>query len=273
MVNHRSFPYKNSEIGYHVFGNGPRPIVCFHGYGEDGESFFFLEKYLSDQFTFIALDLPFHGRTNWRENKFSQEDLIGVIKELFVLNKYSYENSNAILLAFSLGGRIALNVYELMPSSINRLVLMAPDGMKVNFWYWIATQTFLGKNLFDFTMKNPGWFFGFLKMINTLGFVNRSIFKFVNHYIGHAKVRQELYDRWTVLSKIKPNLNKIKQQVKQHQTQVRLIYGKHDRIILPAPGERFCNGIASTCKISIIHSGHQVLHENHLREILPLLVD
>src|SRR5215831_1773373 len=132
MVNHRSFPYKNSEIGYHVFGNGPTPIVCFHGYGEDGESFLFLEKYLGDQFSFIAPDLPFHGRTNWQEKNFSKQDLMAIIKELFIINDFDYKSCRISLLAFSLGGRIALNVYELMPSSINRVVLMAPDGMKVN---------------------------------------------------------------------------------------------------------------------------------------------
>src|SRR5262245_46887284 len=122
MVNHRSFPYKNSEIGYHVFGHGSTPIVCFHGYGEDGESFLFLEKYLGDQFSLIALDLPFHGITNWREKVFSQDDLLAVIKELLVVNGFSCGNSNVTLLAFSLGGRIALNVYELMPSSIIRII-------------------------------------------------------------------------------------------------------------------------------------------------------
>src|SRR5215831_16075234 len=178
MPNYRSFPYKNSEIGYQLFGKGPRPVICFHGYGEDTESFLFLEKYLGDEFSLIAFDLPFHGKTNWQEKNFSQDDLLTLIKELLILNGFDYKTSQLTLLAFSLGGRVALNVYELMPSSITRLVLLAPDGMKVNFWYWLSTQTFIGKSLFSFTMKNPAWFFGFLKIINLLGLVNRSIFKF-----------------------------------------------------------------------------------------------
>jgi pimeloyl-ACP methyl ester carboxylesterase len=273
MVETRSFPYKKSEIAYSVFGNGATPVICFHGYGESSESFLFLEKYAGDRFHFIAFDLPFHGRTIWRENEFSNDDLLSVIKELLIINDIDVKNPNAVLLGFSLGGRIALGLYELIPASISRLVLMAPDGMKVNFWYWLSTQTSTGKSLFSFTMKNPGWFFGFLKLINGLGMVNRSIFKFVNYYIGDAKVREELYNRWTILSKIKPSLKKIKRQIKEYKTRVRLIYGKHDRIILTKPGERFCNGIEANCRISIIHAGHQVLHENHVEEIMPCLVD
>jgi pimeloyl-ACP methyl ester carboxylesterase len=273
MPETRSFPFKKSEIGYSVFGRGPTPVICFHGYGETSESFFFLEKYLAERFYFIAFDLPYHGRTIWREKEFTNDDLLAVTRELLILNNIDYRTTDIILLGFSLGGRIALGLYELMPSSIGRLVLMAPDGMKVNFWYWLSTQSVIGKSLFSFTMKNPGWFFGFLKLINGLGLVNRSIFKFVNYYIGDAKVRQELYDRWTMLSKIKPNREKIKQQAIQHKTKITLIYGKHDRIILPKPGERFCKGMETNCRISIIHAGHQVLHENHVEEILLHLVD
>ena len=54
-------------------------------------------------------------------------------------------------------------------------------------------------------MKHPGWFFGFLKVLNKLGLVNASIFKFVNYYIGDKEVRHLLYTRWTTLRKLKPN--------------------------------------------------------------------
>jgi pimeloyl-ACP methyl ester carboxylesterase len=46
-----------------------------------------------------------------------------------------------LLMGFSLDGRIALSVLELMPAGVSRLVLLAPDGLKINFWYWLSTQT------------------------------------------------------------------------------------------------------------------------------------
>ena len=265
--------YKNSRVSYYRFGKGDKLVICFHGYGEDGSSFSFLENVAGEKFTFLAVDLPYHGKTVWNENDFTTNDLISIIKLLFEQCNLKLQTSNLQLLGFSLGGRIALSLYQDMPSEIERLVLLAPDGLKINFWYWLATQTFLGRGLFSFTMKHPGWFFGFLKFINFLGLVNRSIFKFVNYYIGDEKVRQQLYQRWTGLRKLKPDLKKIKIAIVKNQTRVRLVYGQHDRIILPGAGERFCKGMESNCKISIIHSGHQVLHENHIAEILPALLD
>ena len=277
----RLLSYKNSQISYYCFGNGPAFAFCFHGYGEDAKSFVFLNNYLSKRYTFIAVDLPFHGNTKWKEGlSFSNEDLrlliLLLIKSLNPGTSQRNETSfypKITLIGFSLGSRIALSILEMMPAQIEKIVLLAPDGLKLNFWYWLATQTWIGNRFFALTMKKPGWFFGLLKLLNKLKLVNSSIFKFVNYYIGDKKVRDLLYKRWTTLRKLKPAPEEIKSLVKKHSIPVHIIYGKHDRIILPVVGEKFRKGIENHCTISVIHSGHQVLHEKHIKEILPALAD
>jgi pimeloyl-ACP methyl ester carboxylesterase len=269
------FQYKNSTISYCRFGSGSKVAVCFHGYGEDATTFGFLEKFAGNQYSFIAIDLPFHGKTKWNEGlNFTQKDLVEIIKEILKQNNQQPEISNRklFLMGFSLGGRIALSIYQVMREQIEKLILLAPDGLKVNFWYWLATQTWPGNKLFFFTMKHPGWFFGFLKILNKLKLVNASIFKFVNFYIGDKDVRQQLYQRWMALRKLKPNIKRIKLFIQKNDTKVRLIYGIHDRIILAERGEKFKKGIEGQCTLTVIHSGHQVLHEKHVDEILPALL-
>lgn len=173
---------------------------------------------------------------------------------------------------FSLGGRMALSLFQSSAFKTERLVLLAPDGLKVNGWYWLATQTLIGNKFFAFTMKHPAWFFSMLKVLNKLKLVNASIFKFVNHYIGDTEVRNLLYTRWTTLRKIKPRLKAVKNKILAENTVVRLIYGKHDRIILSSVGQKFRKGIESQCTIAVIHAGHQVLHEKHVKEIMPALL-
>ena len=65
--NFNSFSYRNSTIGYYRFGMGPKPVVCFHGYGEERTIFGFLGKYAGNQYTFYSIDLPFHGKTDWKD--------------------------------------------------------------------------------------------------------------------------------------------------------------------------------------------------------------
>jgi pimeloyl-ACP methyl ester carboxylesterase len=267
--------FRNSTIGYYRFGSGPETAICFHGYGEDAAMYGFLGKYAGDQYTFYSIDLPFHGKTEWKEGlAFSTQDLKQIVNDILGQNNIELETSNfkLCLLGFSLGGRVALSLFQLIPGKVEKLVLLAPDGLKVNFWYWLSTQTGLGKRLFHFTMKHPGWFFGFLKVLNKLKLVNASVFRFVNFYIGDAKARQVLYDRWIVMRKLKPDLDRIKIFIKTYNTKVRLLYGRHDRIILSIVGEKFRKGIQDQSVLYVIDSGHQVLHEKHIEEILPALL-
>lgn len=270
-MEHKQLIYRNSSISYYRFGSGPKAVVCFHGYGEEAAAFNFLEKYASNQYTFISIDLPFHGKTDWKDGiNFIPNDLQQILEEIINQNNPKPPTSNFKLsiLGFSLGGRMALSLYQTIPEKIEKLVLLAPDGLKTNFWYWLATQTWLGNKFFKLTMKKPGWFLGFLKLLNKLKLVNTSIFKFVTYYIGDAEVRRLLYARWTTLRKIKPNISLIKKNIRKHKTPVRLVYGKHDRIILSSVGEKFRKGIEEHCTISIIPAGHQVLHEKHVEEIV-----
>ncbi|MEI9910001.1 MAG: alpha/beta hydrolase [Bacteroidota bacterium] len=217
---------------------------------------------------FLSIDLPFHGQTEWNGDlNCTTNDIRDIIEVILGEN-----NQQLSLMGFSLGGRVALSLYEIMPSQIDKLVLLAPDGLKVNSWYWLATQTWAGNKLFVLTMRKPEWFLGFLRWLNKLKLVNTSIFKFVNYYIGDKEVRRLLYARWTTLRKIKPGLKEIKSLIRSNKTPVRMVYGKHDRIILPVRGEKFMKGIEEHCTLSVIHSGHQVLHEKHIQEILPALL-
>lgn len=254
-------------------GSGNTVVLCFHGYGETADYFAFLAELLSpEQYTLIAVDLPFHGKTVWKDGfTFSPSDL-QTITQLILEQCAIAPGQKIILMGFSLGGRMALQLYQSIPALVHKLVLMAPDGLKVNSWYWLATQTLTGNKFFAFTMKKPGWFFGLLKLMNKLKLVNSSIFKFVNFYIGDPEVRRLLYSRWTTLRKIKPSLPVIKNHIRENKTSVRLVYGKHDRIILSSVGEKFKAGIEEQCTLTVINSGHQVLHEKHSEEIIQALL-
>jgi pimeloyl-ACP methyl ester carboxylesterase len=270
----RVIEYKNSAVVYYSYGTGAQPVICFHGYGEEGNLFAFLEKFAGEQYTFYSPDLPFHGQTEWNEGlNFTHHDLQHIIKAIQGNHKDAQKTGKErlILLGFSLGGRMALSFYQSQPELIEKIILLAPDGLKINSWYWFATQTRIGNKLFLFSMRYPAWFFSFLKLLNKLGFVNASVFKFVSFYIGNREAHRLLYQRWTGLRHLKPNLNRIKKMIRQYKTPTRLVYGKYDRIILPVRGEKFQKGIEEYCKLSVINSGHQVAHENHIEEILAAL--
>ena len=273
MIN-QTINYHQAEINYLVTGSGSKVILCLHGYSEDASNFLFLEKYLPVGYLLISLDLPYHGKSTVANGTIlTAEDFARIVKRI-LLALFPQENYMSIsLIGFSLGGRIALSIAEVLPGFFSKIILLAPDGLKVNPWYWFSTQTVAGNRFFSFTMRKPYWFFRLLKFFHRLGLVNKSIFKFVDYYVGNTLVRQQLYERWTGLRKFKPNLPLLKKQIAENSTQLRLIYGEHDKIIRYSSGNRFCKGIEDFCNLKIIDAGHQILYEKYAAEIVDAITN
>ncbi len=261
--------YHSSVIHYRFGGQGI-PLICFHGYGETSASFDFLEKPLGASHLIIAIDLPFHGDTKWNEDRIYPVILADLINKLLADLKAGATNIQ--LLGFSMGGRMALCTLQEMQGHASKVVLLAPDGLTVNFWYWLTTQTIVGNTVFKWTMSKPGWFLGLLRGGNKLRIINQSIYKFVEFYIHDSTVRKQLYDRWTGLSKCSPSMKRVRDIIKQHKVIVRLLYGKYDRIIGPDRGKKLTDGLPG-CSTQVLNCGHQVLHEKNAEAISHALLD
>ncbi len=277
--------YRSSRIHYLLGGRGDKLLICFHGYGESGQSFSFLEESLGKDFTILAIDLPFHGKTDWKGGLFfDPATLIALIGQITAGTQGSNDtpgshgrlggNGKWWLMGYSMGGRIALSLLEKIPEKVEKLILLAPDGLKVNIWYRITTQTRLGNILFRRTMQKPGWFFLLLRVGNALKLVNPSVYKFTLYHIDQASERSELYTRWTTLRGFRPDIRAIQAFIRERQILVRLLYGQYDRIIRVERGEKFRKGgIEPWCRLTLLPVGHRLLQARNRKAILSLLKD
>jgi pimeloyl-ACP methyl ester carboxylesterase len=258
--------FGSSRLSYSCWGRGDKLLLCFHGYGESAASFAFLEACFGHEFTILAIDMPFHGETEWEEGLFfNPSDLQAIVKK--IVSGLPGLRKGWWLLGYSMGGRVALQLLELIPDKVERLLLVAPDGLKMNGWYWLATQTRWGNRLFRWTMQYPGWFFLILRACNKLRLVNRSIYKFTFNYIGDKPVRNDLFRRWTTMRAFRPDIEAIRSLIREKQIPVRLLYGQYDRIIRWETGEKFCKGIEPYGKLEIAPAGHQLLQAKHMDEL------
>jgi pimeloyl-ACP methyl ester carboxylesterase len=263
-------PYKSSIIHYFKAGYGNKLLLCFHGYSQSCQSFSFLEKNVEKDFIMIAIDFPFHGKTIWNEGlNFTINDLLEIINMIF--QQHNISEKKITLFGFSMGGRAALYLMPYISGKIERLMLIAPDGLKLNFWYWLATQNKVGNKFFKYVMQKPALIFSFLKAANKMRLVNQSIFKFISFYIYDEQVRNDLYKRWTTMRSFRPNIEKVKSIIKENKMPVRLLYGEHDRIIRFERAEKFRKGIETFCELKIIPTGHQLLNEENAFTIIELL--
>lgn len=259
--------YKNSKIHFRQWGQGEKILVCLHGFGEEADSFRSLALQLQNRYTVLAIDLPLHGQTEWNEGLYcSAKDLVNILDEVPDLHRRSFS-----LVGFSMGGRVALSVYEQIPERIEQLILLAPDGLKVNFWYWLATQTKAGNSFFLYLMKKPESFFAVFNMLKTVRMANLGIYHYVLQYLKDEAMRLRLYNIWTTMRKIKPHTGNIQRLIRKEKTPVLLVYGKYDRIIRSRTGLKFQKAAGDTCTLHLLSCGHRLLKEKNITEIASLL--
>ncbi len=267
LMQQANLAYKSSFINYYSFGNGPEVLFCFHGYGEDGTSFAFLEEKLGSSYTLYAIDFPVHGKTKWNEGyAFTSDDLVAIMEMIHPSN-----NKKFSLLAYSMGGRAVMNLVQIIPEKINRVGLVAPDGLHQNIWYWITTQTSIGNKAFAYTMNKPVWFFKVVNASGKFGIINESVIKFVHYYLDDKEERLLLYKRWTFMRRLKPNLPAIKKICSEKNIKMKFLFGKYDRIILSKRAAIFSD--AKNIDIKVINAGHQLLKEKYTNDIIALLND
>jgi len=261
-------PYKHSFIHYLKFGQGIKFLFCFHGYGEDAQSFTFLRSVLGNDYTLIAIDFPFHGKTKWNEGfEFTPDDLQEIINGIVPL-----ELQTISMLGYSMGGRIALTMLQQFPSKTDSVVLIAPDGLHKNFWYWFSTQTSMGNKLFDYTMKKPWWFFSGMTFLTKFRLLNKSIFKFAHTYLDDDRERMMLYKRWTTMRKFVPQSAIITAALRKYKIPLKMLFGSYDRIIL-AERSTSLDKTNDTITVKKIKAGHQLLKEKYSKEIAVLFYE
>lgn len=261
--------YKNSTIHYCVWGKGLKPLFCFHGYGETAETFAVLENHLGADYTIIGLDMPFHGQTQWQEGLlFTDEDLLDIMGKITQAMLRSFA-SGFSLLGYSMGGRVALQLAQKKPGLVERIVLVAPDGLHKNTWYRFATQNLLGNRLFKYTMYQPQRAFKFFGWIEKAKLVHPGMMKIVRFYTGDEQERQMLYSRWTTMRKFKPRIALLKETIQRHQIPTRFLFGRFDNIILSTRAEVFKMDTHNV-QVHIIDAGHRLMQEKHSAVISSL---
>src|SRR5690606_39104218 len=137
MIQESFIHYRRNLLHYVKAGNGKHPLLVFHGFGQDHTLYVPLLRSLSAKYTLYIVDLFFHGKSEWNEGErpLEKSAWAGIMKVLL----QEQNISRFSILAYSLGGKFALAMLEEFPDRIEKLFLVAPDGIKTSFWYSMAT--------------------------------------------------------------------------------------------------------------------------------------
>ena len=253
----REFITEDSRITYRKYGNGPAVIVAFHGFGQDHKSFSPFEKAIDGRFTVYAIDLFFHGNSQYTGSSLLTKTNWGQLIERFLASQSIDRFS---LIGFSLGGRFALVTAEAFANRLDQLMLIAPDGITFNRWYWLATNSRPGRWLFRYTLRHLSMLTALGQALTKLGWLNRTVLRFAEVSLATPEQRTLVYDSWTQFRQIHSDMNTVAELLNEQATRVRFFTGAFDRIV-PGSYIRPLTGQLRHYELTVLKTGHNRLIE------------
>lgn len=253
-----------ARLFYQVYGSGERVVLAFHGYGQDHSHFQTIAAALP-QIKLIAFDLFFHGRSVLPKKDMPlQKDYLARIITKF-LEQHHIDRFS--LLAFSMGGKFAFTLLEYFPDKVDRLLLVAPDGISTSFWYSLATYPGWLQGLFKRTVVRPARFFTFINWLEKRRLVDRGLIKFAAYQMNSTQKRLRVYKSWVGYRALTFDIRKIVRILNSRQVPLTLILGEYDQVISGKRLQVFARNV-NNCQVVVLKTGHTfLLHDvaNYLR--------
>jgi pimeloyl-ACP methyl ester carboxylesterase len=226
------------------------------------------EQYLGRQYTILSFDLPHHGKSDWRENiRFTASDfapMLNLLKTTYGVNKVS-------LMGYSIGGRVCLSMIAAAPQSIDKVLLMGTDGLKINNFYYFFTRTSPGKWIFAKMLGNPGLAFRLAKKLQKLKVISETQYKLVTRSLQTPEKCRLLLRVWPCLCTLVHRTATLRAVVKTHKIPISIFMGAFDTLLPPMLAERFAGGL-DTVKVFIPQKGHRIFDAENAQQIAQQLL-
>jgi pimeloyl-ACP methyl ester carboxylesterase len=249
-----SLLYKNNSISYLRFGTGEALLFCFHGFGDRAVIWYNLEKKLGKQFTLIAFDLPFHGQTNWQEDRMQMSDFQSIINEILQIEKAKRFS----LAGYSFGVRIVQQLLFSHAKQIDNLFIFAPDGMGTKGLTNATLLPIFARRAVCFLLKKPNKIIQLVNWLHEKKWVGQPVYWFFSQNISDAQRRKRIFFYWLSLDDFEVKLSVFKKQLQETQVSTQIFLGKNDEIT-PLSIGMYLTADAPNVQLHVVESGHQIL--------------
>ena len=245
------------KLHFQKIGNGQKILLAFHGIGQDFLCFKTFAETFSDTYTTYCFDLPFHGKSQFLENEV-------ITKKAWrdFLSNFLEENqiSDFSLIGFSMGGRFALATLEGFSSQIDKVILIAPDGVSEHPLYRIATRFKFTRQLFKTVIFQHKYFLFVAKILSKLRLVPEKTIRFALKMLDSTEKQQQVYRSWVGFRELNFKMSYIATLIHKEKIEVLIFVGKFDAI-LPLRQILPLSKKLSEVRLVVLETGHTKLVE------------
>jgi len=265
MIRHNFIEYQGARLHYAKTGNGEKTMLVFHGFGQDLSTFDHFTHRLAPHYSFYIFDLYFHGLSTWNQGEKPLSKAVWRATMERFLTTTGIETFS--IAAFSMGGKFALATVEAFPEKTKELILIAPDGIKTNIWYNMATYPLPLRNFFKTLVLRPDRFEKVAGWLHRSGFIDSGLLRFADYQMSSVEKRDRVYYSWVVFRHLTFNTGRIAALMNEYHIRLLVIVGEYDRVIPPANVEPFVRKVKGA-RMEVLQSGHHGL----INQSLPFIM-
>ncbi len=253
-------PYGDASLHFTRYGSGLEVILMFHGFGQHRSVFDAWAKGLGNRYTIYAVDLFFHGESTWpMRYPVEKKHWRDIIHSFLIARQIDRFHVGG----FSMGARFAMVTFELFATRVQRLLLLAPDGIRTSFWYNLATYPLATRGLFKSMILKPARLYRLVSILRKLRLVDKGVLRFAEWQMNTEEKRRQVYYSWVYFRHMRVSRGRLLTLIRQNQTPVTLVVGRFDKIIRPRDMKKFCDQLPRASFIEV-ESGHPELIEKAL---------
>jgi len=179
------------------------------------------------------------------------------------------------LLGYSLGGRIALTLFERNPDAWSGMILLAPDGFRKNPMYRFAVETRLGRATWAWTDRNASTVRSWIRGIRRMRIIPAHLEHFALHHTQDHAMRTLVARTWKTHRAFWPTRagsRKAWSQASQRGTSVYAIFGTRDAIIPWAWTQAWRSLANDRVHFLRIECGHVMRHPETVKRIVQAIL-
>lgn len=254
-------------------GRNSKVVVAFHGFDRNADEMGnFLSLYDSET-EMLSVSLVHHGRSTPlppldKKASLSPELLMEAIESYIGNSETKIE-----LLGYSMGGRIALTLFERFPEKFTRVIVLATDGLKMGNLYKFVVNSKLGEYTWKLIDKYPKTNKKVIDFLRDIRLISEHKHRFGQFHTQNSEIRQRVANGWASHREFWPKKNKLATQLIKYASEekpVFFIFGNRDKIIpmeWSIPLQKELKKINKNVYFLEIPSGHVMRHKTTVKLI------
>ena len=257
-MTHHYFEHDLVKLSYYKFGDGPQPMLCFHGYGMHGRQFLPLEPVMGHRYTFYSFDLFFHEQTLLKENHIERvkkgitsDELCQII--FAFLEKEQLSRFSVI--GYSMGSHYAAAIASQMALQIDEWIVIAPMFLKPPVILEFLTRNRFGNQLFSWLLLKKSVAESILKFAQRMRLFDQTIHDVLHKEIATPELRFMMFASLTYIRNLRFSQKELAKILNGAGVKNYFIFGTRDKLFPPS--------IARTIMDSLTKTEYINLDENH----------